>query len=319
MKVNPADSSLPYLNTRLYRDESDLQDMLDMLMIARRQTSDWCYPHVGELMWNFFMVLIHLDPCRHIRLWYTDQNRLVAYAILGEDPSFDWQVLPEYEWCGIELQAIEWADSLLEELRQSNPDGRSGDLTAGARQDNPQRIGFLEQHGFQYSGKFAEVNMLRLLDEPIPEIEIPPGYQVRALLPSEIPERAAVEREVWQPWTVGNVTAEDYLRLTILPGYIPELEVVTVTSKGQVASQVTGWIDPLNRIGDLGPVGARQQYRRQGFTRLALLETLRRMKAYGMDRVCISTGMTNTPALTLYESIGFKPSNRYVDFVRPGS
>jgi ribosomal protein S18 acetylase RimI-like enzyme len=64
-------------------------------------------------------------------------------------------------------------------------------------------------------------------------------------------------------------------------------------------------------------VGARQQYRRQGLTRLALLESLRRMKAFGMERVCISTGITNTPARNLYESIGFKVVNQYLDFTKP--
>jgi mycothiol synthase len=318
MNTNPAQPPSPLFTSRLYRDETDLQDMLDLLMIARRQSGDWHYPHVGELMWNFFMVLIHLDPCRHIRLWYAGQDWLVAYAMLGEDPSFDWQVLPEYEWRGIEEQAQAWAEQLLLELRLQDAAKWAGELGAGARQDNALRIGFLEQHGFRYSGRFAEVNMLRSLDESIPDVDVPPGYQVRHLLPSEIPERAAVEREVWQPWTVGNVTDDDYLRLTQLPGYIPELELVTVTPQGQVASQVTGWIDPLNRIGDLGPVGARQAYRRQGLTRLALLESLRRMKAFGMQRACISTGISNTPALKLYESIGFKEANRYLDFLRAG-
>jgi ribosomal protein S18 acetylase RimI-like enzyme len=55
---------------------------------------------------------------------------------------------------------------------------------------------------------------------------------------------------------------------------------------------------------------------RQGLTRAVLLEGLRRMQAYGMDRVCVSTGVSNTPALRLYESIGFKVVNRYLEYIR---
>jgi len=40
------------------------------------------------------------------------------------------------------------------------------------------------------------------------------------------------------------------------------------------------------------------------------------MQARGMDRVCISTGISNTPALRLYESIGFKGVNRYLEYIR---
>jgi ribosomal protein S18 acetylase RimI-like enzyme len=51
-------------------------------------------------------------------------------------------------------------------------------------------------------------------------------------------------------------------------------------------------------------------------TRAVLLECLRRMQARGMDRVCVSTGVSNTPALRLYESLGFKMVNKYLDYVK---
>jgi ribosomal protein S18 acetylase RimI-like enzyme len=116
---------------------------------------------------------------------------------------------------------------------------------------------------------------------------------------------------------VGNVSAADYAALMELPGYQRELDVVTVTPDGTIAAYVNGWLDPVNRIGDLGPVGARPAYRRQGLARAALLECLRRLQAAGMNRVCVSTGETNTPARRLYESVGFSVVNRYLDYVKP--
>ncbi|OGN95232.1 MAG: hypothetical protein A2Z71_07835 [Chloroflexi bacterium RBG_13_50_21] len=295
--------------------------MLDMLIQARARTNDWHYTHVGELLFNFFMVVCHLDPQEHIRLWHDAEGRLVAYAILGEDPSFDCQVLPDYEWTGIEAEAFTWAETSLTQLRQGDPQQWGGDFVSGSRQDDASRIQFLEGHGFHYSGRFAEVNMLRSLSEPIPELPIPAGFQVCSLAELDdirLGDRAAAHREVWQPWTVGNVSDLDYARFMHLPGYALDLDVVTLTPAGTITSFVNGWIDPLNRIGDFGPVGARLAYRRQGLTRLALLESLRRMQARGMERVCISTGVSNTPALNLYESIGFRPVNRYLDYVKSG-
>jgi ribosomal protein S18 acetylase RimI-like enzyme len=274
---------------------------------------------VGELAWNFFMVDCHLNPREFIRLWHDDKGKLAGFAMLGEDPSIDWQVSPEYEWCGIEAEALAWAEKRLAELREGEPERWRGGLVSGARQDNAKRIAFLEQHGFRYCGEFAEVNMLRRLDEPLPEATISDGCQERALAEAgEVAERAAAQREVWQPWTVGNVNEEDYTRFMRQPGYDRELDVVTVTPEGVIAAFVNGWLDPLNRIGDLGPVGARPAYRRQGLTRLALLESLRRMRERGMERACISTGVSNGPAKSLYESIGFKVVNRYLDYVSSG-
>ncbi len=306
-------------SSRLYETESDLQQMYNLLMEARARTGDWRYAHVGELAFNFFMVACHLKPQEHIRLWHTAEGRLAGYAILGEDPAFDCQVLPEYEWSGIEAEALDWAEALLVELRRRDAPRWGGNLVSGARQDNAQRIAFLEQRGFRYCGDFAEVNMLRALDEPIPEPVLPAGCQVRAVAETgETAKRAAAQREVWQPWTVGNVSDDDYARFMRLPGYRRDLDIVAVTAEGVIAAYVNGWLDPVNRIGDFGPVGALPAYRRQGLTRAALLEGLRRMKALGMQRVCISTGVSNTPARRLYESVGFTIVNRYLDYVKAG-
>jgi ribosomal protein S18 acetylase RimI-like enzyme len=304
------------LTSRLYETERDLQQMYDLLMEARSLTNDWRYPHIGEFAFNYFMVAIHLNPQEHIRLWY-DNEKLVAYAILGEDPSFDWQISPAYEWSGIELETLMWAEARIDELRKQDEKRWGGDLVSGSRQDDLNRIAFLEQHGFQYCGDFAEVNMMRSLEERIPESRLPDGYKVREVSETgEITNRASIHREVWHPWTVGNVSDDDYARFMRLPGYYRDLDIVSLAPNGVIAAYVNGWIDPVNKIGDFGPVGALEAYRRQGLTRAALLEGLRRMKAYGMNRVGISTGISNVPAKQLYESIGFKIVNRYLDYVK---
>lgn len=302
------------LTARYYGSIQDLHDMRSMLMEARAKSADWRFWHVGELAWAFFMVDCHLDPHQHIRLWHTSRKRLVAFAILGEDPSFDCQVLPEFSGEGLEVEALAWAHEKLAVLRQENVKAWGCDLVTGVRQDDIRRIAFLEQNGFRYRGKFAEVNMMRLLDDSIPESPLPEGFQVRGLRQEEIPSRADAERIIWQPWTVGNVRDEDYARLQHMPGYERELDVVAVAPGGTIAAYVNCWLDPVNGIGDFGPVGALPDYRRMGLTRAVLLEGMRRLQERGMNRVCVSTGVLNTPATRLYESVGFRIVNQYLDY-----
>jgi mycothiol synthase len=315
LKTKPPEAGRTF-TSRSYANEHDLRQMEDFLMEARSLTNDWRYWHIGELAFTYFMVACHLNPREHIRLWY-DDGKLVAYAILGEDPSFDYQVMPEYEWSGIEIEALAWAEERINELRKQGTEQWNGDLVSVSRQDDAKRIVFLKNHGFRYCGDFAEVNMLRSLDEPIPEPRLPDGYQVREVAEiGELSNRAAAQREVWQPWTVGNVSDDDYAHFMQMPGYDRYLDIVTVTPEGVIAAYVNGWIDPINHIGDFGPVGALPFYRRQGLTRAALLEGLRRMKACGMNRACVSTGVENKPAKRLYESIGFKITNKVLDYVK---
>jgi ribosomal protein S18 acetylase RimI-like enzyme len=303
------------LTSRLYETEDDFQQMQGLLVEGRSRTDDWRYWHVGDLQWWFFMVTCHLNPREHIRLWHHGRGRLVGYAILGEDPSFDCHVLPEYAWAGVETEALAWAETRLAALRTRDPQRWSGSLVSGSRQDDAKRIAFLEQHGFR-RGAYTEVNMICSLDEPIPTFVLSAGCHVRAVAEAgEIADRAAAQREVWHPWTVGEVSDDDYARLMRLPGYHRDLDVVAVVPDGAIAAYVNGWIDPVNRIGDFGPVGARLAYRRQGLTRAVLLESLLRMQQHGMNRVSVSTGEENLPALRLYESVGFRIVNKYLTYV----
>src|SRR5512139_1804586 len=99
--------------SRNYAGERDLEQMQALLMEARRQTDDWRYWHVGELIWSYFMVACHLNPQEFIRLWHDTEGVLIGYAILGEDPSFDCQVMPAYVGRGIEAEALAWVESRL--------------------------------------------------------------------------------------------------------------------------------------------------------------------------------------------------------------
>ena len=304
------------LTSRLYETENDLLQMQNLLMEARSQTDDWRYAHVGDLLFGFFMVACHLDPKEHIRLWH-DDGQLVGYSILGEDPSFDWQVMPKYAWRGIEEEALAWAETRITELRKIDAQRWGGPWVSGSRQDDAKRMFFLEQHGFRLGGEFSEVNMMCALDRPIPEAVVPAGCQVRAVAAvNELTNRAGAQREVWHPWTVGNVSDDNYASLMRLPGYDRELDVVAVAPDGVIVAYVNGWIDPVNKIGDFGPLGARPAYRRQGLTRAVLCECLRRMQARGMNRVSVSTGVSNIPAIRLYESVGFKIVNKYLEYVK---
>lgn len=308
------------LASRPYESERDLRQMQDLLMKARSQTNDWHTMHIGEFTFRFFMVMCHLTPQEQIRLWHAEDGELAGYAILGEDPSFDWQVLPAYEWSGgIETEALDWAETSLAELRQRDASRWSGNLVSGARQDNGRRRVFLGQHGFRYSGEFAEVNMLHSLAGPIPAPVLPPGFHVRALGEGrEIAKRAAAHREVWQPWTDGDVSDEDYAKFMRLPAYRRDLDVIAMAPNGDIAAFVNGWIDPVNRIGELGSVGVVPAYRRQGLMRAVLFEGLHRIQACGMERACVSTGVSNRPARRLYESVGFEIVNQYLDYMKTG-
>lgn len=305
------------LTSRPYNDDSDLQAMQHLLMAGRSRTDDWRYWHVGDLIPNFFLLASRLPLADHIRLWHDAAGTLVAYAMLTEDPSFDVQVLPHFEWSGLEAAALAWAETRLANLRSRDPQRWGDPLACNARPHDTRRIAFLEAHGFR-RGQHVEVSLLRPLDSPLPDPALPAGCAVRAVSgAADVPDRAAIEREVWHPWLPSKITDDDYARLMRLPGYDRELDIVACTPDGTIAAYVNNWLDPVNQVGVCGPVGTRAAYRRQGFARAALLESFRRLQARGMNRVVISTGESNTPARRLYESLGLTAASAYHDYAKP--
>lgn len=102
------------------------------------------------------MVACHLNRYEHVRLWHDRQGRLVAYALLGEDPAFDCEVAPEYTEAGLEAEALDWAETRLVALCRRDANLWGGPLVTGVRQDNAERIAFLERHGFIYRREFTD-------------------------------------------------------------------------------------------------------------------------------------------------------------------
>lgn len=312
----PSTRPLPALISRLYENESDLQQMQGLLIAGRSQSDDWHYPHIGNLMFEFLMVACHLNPSEHIRLWHHGEQ-LVGYAVLGEGPSFDWQVLIGYEWSGIETEALIWAEETLADLRKRDSGKWNGDLASGARQDNAERRLFLERNGFRPGSEHSQANMICSLNHPIVQVPLLAGYQVRAVAgEAEAAIRAAIQAAVWSPSSVGDVSQQDYTYLMGLPAYHRDLDIVAIAPDGTIVSYVNGWIDSVNRIAEFGPVGARPEYRRRGLTRAVLLECLERMQRYGTDRAIISTSVSNIPAIRLYESIGFETVNTFYQYMK---
>jgi mycothiol synthase len=304
------------LTSQPYDDAHDFAAMQDLLAAARSRTGDWRYPHLGDLAWPFFAHSCHLPLHDHVRLWHDAAGTLVAYAILGEDPPFDCQVLPDYAWSGIEAEALAWAETRLAELRARGARRWSSPLATTAREGDARRIAFLEAHGF-HRGEHVEVSLLRSLAELLPAPVPPANYAIRPVAgPEEASERADAENDVWQSSPTSMITGDDYNRLMGLPGYDRELDIVAVNPDGVIASYVNNWLDPVNRIGICGPVGTRAAHRRRGLARATLLESLRRQQARGMDRVCISTGESNLPARRLYESLGFTAASTYLTFAK---
>jgi mycothiol synthase len=284
--------------------EADRGRLRDLMLAMRREGARGCW-HVGDLAWTvFFLGAIDDDPGTNLRLWQAADQRLLGFAWFDPRESFVLlQAQPGPDKWAIVGQMLAWADAR-----------RSGDappLRVNAFADDPEQMAFLEARGFGRQPGY--VHFTRPLVSPLPAT-VPAGFTVRPVAgEAEIAQRAAAHREAFHP---SRVTEAQYRRLTQLPGYCPELDVVAVAADGQVAAFCLCWLDPVNKVGEFEPVGTRPGFQRQGLGRAVLFEGLRRMQARGMETAFVCTQHDNAAAQALYRSVGFDLTNTDFDYVK---
>ena len=146
------------------------------------------------------------------------------------------------------------------------------------------RCDLLKNHGFE-PDKWIKSQWRRDLDSPISPVKVPEGYKIRALGDfDEIPGRS------WASWRGFHPISPDeeylgwewYLNIQRCPLYRRDLDIVAVTSEGDIASFCTMWFDDVTRSAYIEPVATVPEHLRKGLARATITEGLNRLQKDGV-------------------------------------
>jgi ribosomal protein S18 acetylase RimI-like enzyme len=238
--------------------------------------------HVGDIAWGTRQHEGRESEWR-IRLWIED-GRTVAWSWLKRDgrDRLEHEVHPEY---------LHLLDQILAE-----PDAR----VAFADEDDLDRRAALARHGFLQPGFDMHYLARELAEPPTPPV-LPDGFRYRTIGPDDVPERVSIHREVWAP---SRVTDSSYAQVRAQWPYRESLDCVVQAPDGRFAAYCLCWPDDENRVGELEPVGVREEFRRRGLGTAVCMFALQRLHEEG-GREAIVYCATDA-ACALYESIGFR-------------
>ncbi|HEU0028636.1 MAG TPA: GNAT family N-acetyltransferase [Ktedonobacterales bacterium] len=146
----------------------------------------------------------------------------------------------------------------------------------------------------------------------------PDGFILRHVRADEAERRAAGHRAAWSDFGPSRKTTETFRAVMAAWPYRPDLDWVVEAPDGAFVATALGWLDEVNRVGLLEPVGCAPAYRRRGFARAVNLATLRAMREAGAESAIVNPrGDEGYPIPgKLYRSIGFQPSARTALYVR---
>jgi mycothiol synthase len=228
------------------------------------------------------------------------------------------RVLPEWRGFGIEEALLAWS----EEHLLVKPIGVvEGDLylssSAVSTEDN--RIEQLKANGYKPARYFFE--MVRPLDEPIPDHPLPAGLEVRTVLPDHYRQIFEASDEAFQDhWGHVPLTENMIREWMDSPEFQPELWQVAWDGD-QVSGMVLNYIrhdenERFNRKrGYTEDISVRRPWRRRGLATALLARSLKVLKGYGMLEAGLGVDTENpNGALQLYERLGFKRIRTMTNF-----
>jgi ribosomal protein S18 acetylase RimI-like enzyme len=289
------------MRQRDYTDDGDLRAMQDLVQRVWSRDTSW---HIGDLAWQRASNP-HLAHTWRTALWEEG----------GEVMAWGWVELPDVLNLVVDPARPELADAVIAWFEQA---GEGERLSCMVLETERHLVAALERAGYmpdRDAPYFSHHHMtLDALDSPV----TPDGFILRHVHADEAERRAASHRAAWSDFGPSRMTTEGYTALMATRPYRPELDWVVEGPNGDFVATALGWLDEVNRVGLLEPVGCAPDYRRRGFARAVNLATLRAMRAAGAEWAIVNPrGDEGYPIPgKLYRSIGFQPGARTVTYVR---
>ena len=268
---------------------TELREMQQLLVDVWRTRKPLFDYHVGDLAWW------SREPERRTRVW-RDSARVVAWGWISPPADLDLAVDPAHA-------------PLVDDVLAWFEEETKGVRTVWALETDAARIAALDRGGYRRADGPFMVHLAR----EIGDVEMPPLPNGYAFAEVEVEKRVSVQRSAF----VSTLTGEKYRRVTSTWPYRRELDVVVSAPDASFASFCLAWLDEVNAVGELEPVGTHPDHRRRALASAASLEALRRLRAAGADTAIVyARGDADYPApLRLYRGLGFEPlaaRHRYV-------
>jgi GNAT superfamily N-acetyltransferase len=231
-------------------------------------------------------------------------------------------VLPEWQHKGIGTALLRHNMEKSRELARTHDTNLPRVFGSWTSDRQAGGIALLKDNGFEEVRHFFE--MTRPLNEPIPDVVVPNGLEIR-------PVREDEYRKIWRAdveafkdhWGGFEDSEESYQRWIQRPDFDTSLWVVLFDGETVAGASINAVSKEENeQLGVnrawLHSVFTTREYRRRGVAHAAVTASLRLLKERGYDTGILGVDATNpTGALRVYESVGFSVAEKSTAWRKP--
>lgn len=319
--LNPGYPQIPGFVFRGYQGRDDIPDIL--ALIERMRPADgFDWPVSERDLIDDFENFPESDPKRDILIAERD-GAIVAYSQVwwANDPAglilyyFSVNVSPELRDTELGDALLDWCETRSKENSEAHDPGKKKLFNLAFPDKMEYFAGLLKKH--DYWVYRHGLSMLRPDLENIPDFRLPPGLEVREVLPEHHEKVRLAWNEACRDMR-GQIPIPDYEweMWSKRQSYDPTLWSIAWQGD-EVIGTVFGMIDPesneMNRRkrGMTEFISTRKDWRGKGVAKALMARTMRLLKERGMTECALGVDEENpSGARHLYEKMGFRVTGR---------
>lgn len=291
---------------RPYQTENDYWRMREFLrqvfILNNRRERSWHVARLDYARWHTCLNCAKVGLGEVAYLWESDDQIIAFLMSDGERGEAHLCVNPKLSTGELEAEMLNVAEEHMAAIKPDN----THQLRTWAPGSDKRRQEMLTRRGYRKSD-WHEQQWRRLLDTPITDVPVAPGYTIRSLGGGlELLERCyasglgfhdgdiktAVENRDDPTW---------YRNIQNAPLYRRDLDLVVIAPDGAITAFCTIWFDDVTRSAYFEPVATVPAHQRRGLGKAVLTEGLRRLQRLGATTAFVG-GLTQA-ANALYRSV----------------
>lgn len=318
----PVGLDFPGLTFRYFQDETDYQEIVRVFNACKEVDGEDTsltlediahqYEHLERCDLSKDMIFIEVDEevIGYARVgWYPEDSGDRIYYSLG------W-ILPVWRRKGIGSAVLHFCENRLREIAANHPEECTKFFQAGHSDQQEGLIHLLEENG--YSGTRWFYEMTRPIEDPLPEVSLPAGLEVRPVPEDRYRDVFEAQNEAFRDhWGHVEATETDYRRFLSEPTFDSSLWKVAWDGE-EVAGMVLNFLNAKEnqefqrKRGYTENISVRRPYRRQGLARYLLIQSIEMFRDMGMEETALGVDAQNpNQALSLYEGVGYQVVKKF--------
>jgi ribosomal protein S18 acetylase RimI-like enzyme len=334
----PFNLPIPNFRFRTFRGEADYPIILSLIDSCRKIDSLQWAPTLEEITNNYthlhhcnpyqdmLFAEVNGDPVGYARCyWETEGIDEASHNWLGVHLGY---VIPAWRGKGIGHNLLDFVENRLNEI--STELVKTGQISAtmprffsteGADTETAKE--HLLVHAGYKAIRYA-FNMVRPDLENIPDLPLPPGLEVRPVLPEHYRQIWDASNEAFRDhWGYIPEPEEEFQKMLVSSTFDPSLWRVAWEGD-QIAGMVLSFINKAEneeynrKRGYTENICVRRPWRKRGLAKTLIARGLQALKEHGMDHAALGVDAENTSgALRLYEKMGFQVIKRFAIYRKP--